>query len=73
MKSDLGGRIKVHIPGQFVTCTTAGLDEPLTRQFKIHLGMRATKLGRDAGKFSSDRAIAEYAGEIWNVQPSPVR
>ncbi len=26
-----------------------------------------------SGKFSSDRTIAEYAAEIWNVQPCPVR
>jgi starch phosphorylase len=25
-----------------------------------------------SGKFSSDRAIKEYAGEIWNLRPSPV-
>jgi starch phosphorylase len=25
-----------------------------------------------SGKFSSDRTIAEYAGEIWNAQPYPV-
>ncbi len=25
-----------------------------------------------SGKFSSDRTIAEYANEIWNVQPCPV-
>ena len=25
-----------------------------------------------SGKFSSDRTIAEYASEIWNVQPCPV-
>ncbi|MFZ0867902.1 MAG: glycogen/starch/alpha-glucan phosphorylase [Candidatus Sulfotelmatobacter sp.] len=25
-----------------------------------------------SGKFSSDRAIAEYAGEIWKVEPCPV-
>lgn len=25
-----------------------------------------------SGKFSSDRTIAEYAGEIWNVEPCPV-
>ena len=24
------------------------------------------------GKFSSDRTIAEYAADIWNVQPCPV-
>ena len=25
-----------------------------------------------SGRFSSDRTIAEYAGEIWNVKPSPI-
>jgi len=25
-----------------------------------------------SGKFSSDRTIAEYASEIWNVQPCPI-
>ena len=25
-----------------------------------------------SGKFSSDRTIAEYCAEIWNVQPVPV-
>jgi starch phosphorylase len=25
-----------------------------------------------SGKFSSDRTIAEYAREIWNVNPCPV-
>ena len=25
-----------------------------------------------SGKFSSDRTIAEYADEIWNVKPCPI-
>jgi starch phosphorylase len=25
-----------------------------------------------SGKFSSDRTIAQYAAEIWNVEPCPV-
>jgi starch phosphorylase len=25
-----------------------------------------------SGKFSSDRTIAEYATEIWNVKPCPI-
>jgi glucan phosphorylase len=26
-----------------------------------------------SGKFSSDRTIVEYANDIWNMTPSPVR
>ena len=26
-----------------------------------------------SGKFSSDRTIAEYASDIWKVEPCPVR
>jgi starch phosphorylase len=26
-----------------------------------------------SGKFSSDRAVAEYCDDIWNVQPVTVR
>ena len=26
-----------------------------------------------SGKFSSDRTISEYADEIWNAHPCPVR
>ena len=41
---------KVHTPGQFNAYTTAGVDEPLTQQYKIHLGIRATELGRDIAR-----------------------
>jgi glycogen phosphorylase len=33
---------------------------------------RAVKNVGHSGKFSSDRTIAQYAGEIWNVKPCPV-
>ncbi len=33
---------------------------------------RAIKNVGHSGKFSSDRTISQYAGEIWNARPSPV-
>jgi glucan phosphorylase len=30
-------------------------------------------LPQHSGKFSSDRTIAEYAADIWKVEPCPVR
>ena len=26
-----------------------------------------------SGRFSSDRTIAEYANEIWNIKPCPIK
>jgi outer membrane protein TolC len=38
---------KIRTPAQFTTFITAGVDQPLTQQHKIHLGIKATELGRD--------------------------
>jgi outer membrane protein len=38
---------KIRTPAQITTHTTAALDQPLTQQYKIHLGIRLTELGRE--------------------------
>ena len=38
--------------------------EELSRKAILNVG--------SSGKFSSDRTISEYAGEIWDVVPCPV-
>lgn len=38
---------KVHTPRRFATYITGALAEPITQQYKIGLGIRATELGRD--------------------------
>ena len=37
----------VKTPAVFTTYTTAGIQEPITQQYKIHLGLRVTEIGRD--------------------------
>ena len=46
----------------------------LQKQFKDkrEWTRKALKNIADAGKFSSDRTIAEYAKEIWNIEPVEV-
>src|SRR5215831_1387116 len=39
---------KIRTPAQFTTYTTASLDQPLTQQYRIHLGIRAMELGRES-------------------------
>ena len=38
---------KIHTPAAFTTYLTGSIDQPLTQQYKIGLGIRATELGRD--------------------------
>jgi len=38
---------KIHTPAVFTTYLTGSIDQPLTQQYKIGLGIRATELGRD--------------------------
>jgi starch phosphorylase len=37
------------------------------------MGAKSNPERRDVGEFSSDRTIAEYAAEIWKVDPCPIR
>jgi outer membrane protein TolC len=41
---------KVTTPATFTTFVTGGIDLPLTHQYKIGLGIRATELGRDIAR-----------------------
>jgi outer membrane protein TolC len=41
---------KIRTPAQFTTFITAGVDQPLTQQHKIGLGIKATELGRDMAR-----------------------
>src|SRR5208337_1830630 len=41
---------KVHTPAQLTAYLTGGMDVPLSQQYKIGLGIRATELGRDIAK-----------------------
>ena len=38
---------KIHTPAVFTTYLTGSIDQPVTQQYKIGLGIRATELGRD--------------------------
>jgi outer membrane protein TolC len=41
-----GTRTKIRQPARFTTYTTGAIDQPITQQYKIGLGIRATELGR---------------------------
>ena len=45
-----GTNAKVHTPAVFTTYLTGSIDQPLTQQYKIGLGIRATELGRDIAR-----------------------
>ncbi len=38
---------KIHTPSVFTTYLTGSIDQPLTQQYKIGLGIRASEIGRD--------------------------
>ncbi|HEY2893508.1 MAG TPA: glycogen/starch/alpha-glucan phosphorylase [Pirellulales bacterium] len=40
--------------------------------YRVTLAERLIPASDVSGKFSSDRTIAEYASNIWNVEPCPV-
>ena len=41
---------KIRTPAVFTTYLTGSIDQPLTQQYKIGLGIRATELGRDIAR-----------------------
>jgi outer membrane protein len=55
---------KIRTPAQFITYTTAGLDQPVTRQYKINLSIRATELGREAAREDVRAQRQKIASEV---------
>jgi outer membrane protein TolC len=58
---------KIHTPAQFVTYTTAAFDQPVSQQYKIHLGIHATELARDIAKEDVRAERQKIASEVRNA------
>ena len=54
----------VKTPAVFTTYTNAGITEPLTQQYKIHLGIRATEIGRDIAREDVRAQRQKIANEV---------
>jgi len=55
---------KVHTPAVFTTYLTGSIDQPLTQQYKIGLGIRATELGRDIAREDVRAERQKIAAEV---------
>ena len=62
---------KIHTPSVFTTYLTGSIDQPLTQQYKIRLGIRATELGRDIlreeVRAERQKIAAEVRTEYFNL------
>ncbi len=57
----------IRTPAQFASFTTAGMDQPLTQQYKIHLSIRATELGREIAREDVRAERQKIAAEVRNA------
>jgi outer membrane protein TolC len=55
---------KVHTPARLTAYITGGMDVPLSQQYKIGLGIRATELGRDIAKEDVRAERQKIAAEV---------
>src|SRR5215470_19596907 len=55
---------KVHTPAVFTTYLTGSIDQPLSQQYKIGLGIRATELGRDIAREEVRAERQKIAAEV---------
>ncbi len=55
---------KIRTPRRFATYTTGALDQPITQQYKIGLGIRATELGRDIAQEDVRAERQKIAAEV---------
>ena len=54
----------IHTPAVFTTYITASIDQPLTQQYKIGLGIHATELGRDIAREDVRAERQKIAAEV---------
>jgi outer membrane protein len=59
-----GTDAKVHTPAVFTTYLTGSIDQPLTQQYKIGLGIHATELGRDIAREDVRAQRQKIAAEV---------
>lgn len=62
-----GTNAKVHTPAVFTTYLTGSIDQPLTQQYKIGLGIHATELGRDIAREEIRAERQKIAAEVRNA------
>ena len=55
---------KIRTPAVFTTYLTGSIDQPLTQQYKIGLGIRATELGRDIAREDVRAERQKIAAEV---------
>ena len=58
---------KIRTPRRFSTYITGGLDQPLTQQYKIDLGIRVTEAGRDIAREDVRAERQKIAAEVRNA------
>lgn len=59
-----GSESKVHTPSRLAGHFTGSVDQPLTQQYKIGLGIRATELGREIAKEDVRAERQKIAAEV---------
>jgi outer membrane protein len=62
-----GTDTKIHNPARFTTYVTGGIDQPLTQQYKIGLGIRATEIGREIAREDVRAERLRVAAEVRNA------
>jgi len=58
---------KIHTPAVFTTYITGSIDQPLTQQYKISLGIHLTELGRDIAREDVRAERQKIAAEVRNA------
>jgi outer membrane protein len=62
-----GSNAKVHTPAVFTTYMTGSMDQPITQQYKIGLGIHLAKLGRDIAREDVRAERQKIAAEVRNA------